>query len=405
MAPRDLARQDPADGAVDVAHRDRPEPHGLAALERRCAAADELPVERVVEHRAPAGRVRPRGASAGRSGAFSTIDRSTRRAFQCSIASSMSSSSVRPIMSWTRRTPSEAMIWRTSSAIKHQVVDDVLRRAAEAISQLRILRRDPHRTGVQVADAHHDAAHRDQRRGREAELVGPEQRPDHDVAPGLHLAVDLDRDPRAQVIEHQRLLGLGQADLPRHAGRLDRGLRRGAGAAVVTGDRHVVGVGLRDARGDRADPDLGDELDRDRAGRVRAAQVVDQLLEVLDRVDVVVRRRRDEADARGRVADLRDVVVDLVARKLPALAGLGALGHLDLQLVGVDEVVDRHAEAPGGDLLDRRAAQVAVVIGRVARGVLAPLAGVRPGAQPVHRDRQRLVRLAARARRGSSRPS
>ena len=99
-------------------------------------------------------------------------------------------------------------------------------------------------------------------------------------------------------------------------------------------------------------------------GRVGAAQVVDQLLEILDRVDVVVGRRRDQPDAGGRVADPRDVVVDLVAGQLPALAGLGALGHLDLELVGVDEVVDRHAEAPGGDLLDRRAPQVAVRVGR-----------------------------------------
>ena len=57
-----------------------------------------------------------------------------------------------------------------------------------------------------------------------------------------------------------------------------------------------------------------------------------------------------------RVADRADVLVDLVPGQLAALAGLGALSHLDLQLVGVDEVVDRHAEAPGGDLLDRRAA-------------------------------------------------
>ena len=111
-------------------------------------------------------------------------------------------------------------------------------------------------------------------------------------------------------------------------------------------------------------PDLGDELDRHRRLRVRAAQVVDQLLEVLDRVDVVVRRRGDQADAGRRVADPADVGVDLVAGQLAALAGLGALGHLDLQLVGVDEVVDRHAEAPRGDLLDRRAAQVAVGVGR-----------------------------------------
>src|SRR6185503_10640245 len=94
-------------------------------------------------------------------------------------------------------------------------------------------------------------------------------------------------------------------------------------------------------------------------GRVRAAQVVDQLLEVLDRVDVVVRRRRDQADARRRVAQPGDVVVDLVAGQLAALAGLGALRHLDLQAVGVDEVVRRDAEAARGDLLDRGTTLVA----------------------------------------------
>jgi hypothetical protein len=35
---------------------------------------------------------------------------------------------------------------------------------------------------------------------------------------------------------------------------LDRGQRAGAGAAVVAGDRDVVGLGLGDAGRDRADP-------------------------------------------------------------------------------------------------------------------------------------------------------
>ena len=128
--------------------------------------------------------------------------------------------------------------------------------------------------------------------------------------------------------------------------------------------------------------------------RVRAAQVVDQLLEVLDRVDVVVRRRRDEPDAGRRVADRADVLVDLVAGELAALAGLCSLRHLDLKLVGVDEVVDRDAEAPGGDLLDRRAPAVAVGVGLEAHRVLAALARVRLAAEAVHRDRERLVGLA-----------
>ena len=210
-----------------------------------------------------------------------------------------------------------------------------------------------------------------------------------DVAARLQLPVGLHPDARAQVVQHQRLLRLGQPDLPRHAGVQDRRERRRAGAAVVAGDEDVVGVRLGDARGDRADADLGDELDRDARLRVRAAQVVDQLLQILDRVDVVVRRRRDQADARRRQPHARDVAVDLVPRQLAALAGLRALRHLDLELVGVRQVVDVDAEAARRDLLDLRAA----LVGEPHR-VLAALAGVRASADPVHRDGERLVRLA-----------
>ena len=195
-----------------------------------------------------------------------------------------------------------------------QVVDDVLGLAGEALAQLGILGRDPHRAGVEVALAHHDAAERDQRRGGEAVLLGAEQRRDHDVAPGLELAVGLQRHARAQVVEHQRLVGLGQAQLPRQARVLDRGERRGAGAALVPGDEHVVGVRLDHARGDGADTDLRHQLHAHPRLGIRVLQVVDELLDVLDRVDVVVRRRRDESHARRRVARLGDDGVDLVAR-------------------------------------------------------------------------------------------
>ena len=116
---------------------------------------------------------------------------------------------------------------------EEEEVDDVLGRALEALAQHRVLRRDADRAGVEVALAHHDAAGRDQRRGREAELVGAEQRADDDVAPGAQAAVDLQRDARsagrlstsvccvsARPISHGR------------AGMLDRGQRRGAGAAL-----------------------------------------------------------------------------------------------------------------------------------------------------------------------------
>ena len=70
--------------------------------------------------------------------------------------------------------------------------------------------------------AHHHAAGHDERRGRESELLGAEQRRDHDVATGLQLAVGLDDDAVAQPVQDERLLGLGEAEFPRAAGMLQR---------------------------------------------------------------------------------------------------------------------------------------------------------------------------------------
>ena len=80
--------------------------------------------------------------------------------------------------------------------------------------------------------------------------------------------------------------------------------------------------------------------------------------------------------------------------QLAALARLGALSHLDLQLISADQVVGGHAEAPGRDLLDLRAAVVAVGIRGEALRVLAALTGVGLAAQLVHRDGEGLVGLA-----------
>ena len=88
-------------------------------------------------------------------------------------------------------------------------------------------------------------------------------------------------------------------------------------------------------------------------------------------------------------------VADLVAGQLAALAGLGALRDLDLQLVGAHQVLGRHAEPARRHLLGARALAVAVRQRRVPRRVLAAFAGVAPRAEPVHRHRDRLVRLLA----------
>ena len=93
--------------------------------------------------------------------------------------------------------------------------------------------------------------------------------------------------------------------------------------------------------------------------------------------------------------DAGDDLVHLVAGQLAAFAGLCALRHLDLQFVGVDQVVGGDAEAAGGHLLDGAAAQIAVGIGLEALFVFAAFAGVGLAADAVHGDGQSLVRLFA----------
>ena len=245
--------------------------------------------------------------------------------------------------------------------------------------------------------AHHDAARDDQGRGGETDLVGTQERGDHHVPAGAHAAVRLDRDASAQAVQDQGLVGLGQPDLPGRAGVLDGGQRAGAGAAVVAGDGHMVRMGLGDPGGHGAHADLGDQLDGDARPGIDVLQVMDELGQVLDRVDIVVRRRRDQAHARGGVTHPGDPGADLVAGQLTALAGLGALGDLDLDVVGVHQIFGGDAETPGGDLLDGRALGVpGAVRQRVeALGLLAALAGIGLAAQLVHGPGQGRVCLVA----------
>src|SRR4029077_6135905 len=100
---------------------------------------------------------------------------------------------------------------------------------------------------------------------------------------------------------------------------------------------------------------------------------------------------RDETDARDRVPQARNHLVDFVSGKLSALSGFGALGHLDLQFVRIYQVVGGNAEAGRGNLLHRAAPGVSSYVAQEAVFVLSAFSCVRLSADAVHRDSQRLV--------------
>src|SRR6266851_6220463 len=298
--------------------------------------------------------------------------------------------------------PSNDLLNRSSAQLRQvladlfgdqeQVVDDVFRASGELRAKVFALGRDAGGACVEVALARHVAAKRDEDAGAESELFRAEQRRHDDVAAVAQATIGAQADALAQPVRDQDLLRLGEPELPRGAGVLDRRQRRRAGATVVTRDQDVVGLRLGDARGDGPHTRLRDELHADACAWIDGLEVVNELREVLDRVDVVVRRRRDELLAGLRVAQPRDEAGHLQAGQLAALARLGALSDLDLELVRALKVARRDAESRGGYLLHAIvSASAALVV--VSVGVLAAFARVGARADLVHRDGESFVRF------------
>ena len=127
----------------------------------------------------------------------------------------------------------------------------------------------------------------------------------------------------------------------------------------------MVALALGHAGGNGTDADLGDQFDADAGVRGHIFQVMDELGQIFNRVDVVVGRWRDQTDAWHAIAQLADVLGHLAAGQLAAFAGLGALRHLDLNLVRAGQIIGGHAKATRGHLLDARAQTVTVVQGQI----------------------------------------
>ena len=105
---------------------------------------------------------------------------------------------------------------------EEKVVDQVFRPTGELLPKFRVLCCNAHRASIQVALAQHDAPQRYERRCRQPELLRPEQAGNRHVPAGLDLAVRLNDDTASQVVHHQNLLCLRNAELPRETGVLYR---------------------------------------------------------------------------------------------------------------------------------------------------------------------------------------
>src|SRR5258708_40165983 len=100
----------------------------------------------------------------------------------------------------------------------------------------------------------------------------------------------------------------------------------------------------------------------------------------------MMRRRRNETNARSRVPYFSNLRVDLVPRQLPTFAGLGTLCNFDLQFLSVDQEVTGYTKTSGPYLLNRAVARDAVRFEGIASWIFATLPGVTLAAVAIHRN-------------------
>ncbi len=102
---------------------------------------------------------------------------------------------------------------------------------------------------------------------------------------------------RTETVENERLVSLGNTELPRQTCVIDRAFRSSARSAVKAGYEHNLSACLCNACRDRSHACLCNELNGDASFLVGILEIVDQLSKILDRINIVMRRRRYKSDA------------------------------------------------------------------------------------------------------------
>mmetsp|Transcript_4365 Transcript_4365/g.9226 ORF Transcript_4365/g.9226 Transcript_4365/m.9226 type:complete len:439 (-) Transcript_4365:2363-3679(-) len=269
-----------------------------------------------------------------------------------------------------------------------------------------------------MADTGHHTSLGNHGNGSESELLRSHHGSNGDIASSTNATIDAEGHAVTEVVVHQSGVGLAQSQLPGSTCMLDRGEGTGSSASIASGDLDDIGISLGDTAGNGSDTDGRDKLDGNSGLFVDGVEVVDELGKILNTVDVMVGRRRDQGDTLLTGTKSGDVLRNLRSRKLTSLTGLGALGDLDFVLLGGDKELRRHSEAATGDLMNVRVGRISVLeTGEVGEGgtaaplvdirdglaaddVLSALSGVGLASHAVDGDGEGLVGLAAQSSEG-----
>ena len=168
---------------------------------------------------------------------------------------------------------SHQFIHRTDSQLSHILpqflgneiheIDHVFRFSLKTLPKLRILRCNAHRTRVQVADAHHHAAHGYERCCRKPKLLGAQHAGNRHIAACHQLAVGLQNHFIAQTIHDQSLMRFRHSQLPWKSCIVNGVSRSCSRASVKRGNQDHLCPRFGDTRRYSSNPRFRYQLHRD----------------------------------------------------------------------------------------------------------------------------------------------
>ena len=267
--------------------------------------------------------------------------------------------------------------------------------STEVLTQLRILSSHTHRTSIGMTLTHHYTTQHNEHGSTKTKLLGTQQCHRDDVASRFYLSIGLQTHLSTQSVKHQCLLSFRQTNLRRNTCIAHWRGRRSTCTTFSTRNYNQVGFSLSHTCSNGSYPTLGNQLHTDLCFRIYILQVEDKLSQVLDRVNIVMRRRRNKRDSRNRMTCLRNNLVHLITRQLTTLTRLCTLCNLNLNFFGIHQIFSGHTKTTWSNLLGLATERDTVIGFAKAFIVFATFTRITTCTQFIHSKRQSLVCLFA----------
>ena len=188
-------------------------------------------------------------------------------------------------------------------------------------------------------------------------------------------------------------MGLCQSQLPGKSGIVDGVSRCRTGTAVIAGYQDDLGSRLGYTGCYGSHTGFRYQFYGDSCLGVGIFQIIDQLRQILNGINVVMRGRRDQGHTGCGVSGLGDPGIYLSSGQMSALAGFCSLCHLDLNLLCTYQVTAGNTKTSTGYLLDCGTTVQSVRSDGQTIQVLTAFTGIALTVQMIHGDGHGLMSL------------